>query len=186
MRLTQIAILKQSRQDIRTETVGECESAGDVSISERVPDEICCNNRIIPKGNRRWTDSLLSLAFALYASSAKAFRSVRLLMPLPPVSQLYQLLGPRLPFLKDCLTTLEGITSVCQVWRNRKNIPPDDIIHAILARDSTSFKLFIKPTEVFSAVSVNLKLKLKYSLTGLNGASEMNEIFYVQPFRLII
>jgi hypothetical protein len=94
----------------------------------------------MPKGNRRWTDLLLSLAFVLYALSAKAYRFVRLLMPLRSVSQLYQRLGPKIRFLKDRLTTLDGIASVCQAWRNRENIPPDDIIHVILACDAASFK----------------------------------------------
>jgi hypothetical protein len=42
-------------------------------------------------------------------------------------------------------------------------------------------KPFTKPTEVFSAVSLNLKVKFKYSLTELNGASKMNDVFAVQP-----
>jgi hypothetical protein len=45
-------------------------------------------------------------------------------------------------------------------------------------------KLFIKPTEVSSAVSLNLKLKPKYSLTELKGASKMNDMFAVQLFSI--
>jgi hypothetical protein len=45
-------------------------------------------------------------------------------------------------------------------------------------------KLFIKPTEVFSAVSLNLKLKLKYSSTELNGARKMNDISAVELFSI--
>jgi hypothetical protein len=60
-----------------------------------------------------------------------------------------------------------------------------DPLHALKCqRCRLKNKLFIKPTEVFSAVSLNLKLKLKYSLTELNGASKMNDIFAVQLFSI--
>jgi hypothetical protein len=47
-------------------------------------------------------------------------------------------------------------------------------------------KMFTGPTKIFSAVSLNLKLRPKYSLTELNGASKMNDIFAVQFFLLVI
>jgi FtsZ-interacting cell division protein YlmF len=116
----QNAIMKQSGQEIRTETPGEREPTGGIALSERVSDEICCNIRIMRKGNRRCTDLLSGLAFVLYASSAKVCRFVRLLIPLLSMPLLYQRLGSKIRFLKDRITTLDGIASVCQTWRTRK------------------------------------------------------------------
>jgi hypothetical protein len=307
----QIENLKQYTQDTQTHNVIEYEAAKGISLCDLVLGELCENNNIVCKRSRRWSDLLMSLAFVLYASSAKAYRFVKMLMPLPSVSQLYQRLGPKLRFLKEGLTDITKIESICEQWRRQQAISPDETIHVILGCDAASFKaeeingqqcascfaflvmplnpqfstcvchlcpwesgamgevaglamckrvieelekchvnvvsvatdgdrsyliyqqnifkhyesrlnrsleelsdlavascsqrpwwladplhalkcqrcrlknfLFIKTTELFTAASLNLKLNLKHSLTNLEGASKMNDIFAIQLFSL--
>lgn len=112
----------------------------DSALSEMVMNEIWENGRIMSPSHRTWSNHLITLAFVFYAASAKAYRFVRKLMPLPSVSQLYQRIGPKLRFLQTCLTSIDRIGLICESWRLQEEIPPNELVHAILGCDAASYK----------------------------------------------
>jgi hypothetical protein len=136
----QIHFLRRPRQNVTHLNVVEREYETCTSMGDAVLREICENNAVVPSDNRRWSNQLISLAFVLYASSAKAYRFLKGIMPLPAVSLLYQRLVPRLHFLKDRLTATDGVGPICEAWRQQHGISPDETIDVILGCDAASFK----------------------------------------------
>jgi hypothetical protein len=137
---TKIGKLK-SRISCLEKRIEESRSVQPVSAN-KVLNEIFTNDITDQKSKkgRRWSEFLISLAFVLYATSAKAYRFVKKLLSMPSVSQLYERLGPKLNFLKNRLTNMRGIELICMHWRQMHNIARDLIIDAVLAVDAASFK----------------------------------------------
>jgi hypothetical protein len=134
-------MLKQRAQEVKDLDAAKCEPGTSVPISEIVLGEICRKHAVLVKDNRGWSNRLVCLAFVLYVSSAKAYRFVKAIMPLPSVSQLYQRMGQKLRFLKDRLTAIDGIGEICEAWRQKEAIPTDAVIVVILGSDVASFRV---------------------------------------------
>jgi regulator of replication initiation timing len=105
--------------------------------------EMISNQRIADrhgKHARIWSTYFLSVAFVLYSTSAKNYRILKQLLPMPSISTLYRRFAPKLNFLKNNLTNYDGIRFLCDKWKEKDNIRRDLIVHAVLAFDAAVFK----------------------------------------------
>jgi regulator of replication initiation timing len=113
-----------------------------VAGENRVLAEIVRNDAVQDKRQRKWSREMISMAFILYAASAKCYKMMGNLFAMPAVSVLYQRVGTQLTFLKNQFTELPGIELITRKWRIQisDQILPSGTIDVILAMDAASFR----------------------------------------------
>lgn len=87
-----------------------------------------------------WSNYFISLAFVLYATSARAYRYVKRLIRMPAVSTIYERIGPRLNLMKSNLGSLTSLSEIVTEWQISRGIDPDLVIDAVLGCDAAKFQ----------------------------------------------
>jgi hypothetical protein len=113
-----------------------------------VLEEVYRNSKLIgtEATHRTWSPTALSMCYAVYGTSPAAYKLVRRIFPLPAVSTLLEVVGPRLKRERQCLTTPAGIPVLVRKWRKKHALDNDSVIDAILGCDAANFSPTRLPT----------------------------------------
>jgi hypothetical protein len=107
---------------------------------------------------REWSSSAISLSFVLHATYAKAYRFVKWLFALPLIALSYKRMSAIIKFNENNLLVMENIARAVQRWRHQWDITPNEIVHAVLARDAAVFNPEMLPQFLYPKLSNNMHL----------------------------
>jgi hypothetical protein len=103
--------------------------------------QICRNTELqgeLEKTRQR-SSSVTSLSFVLRATCAKAYQFVKWSFALPSITLISKRMSAIIKFNKDNLLAMENIHRAVERWRQRWDIAPNEIVHAVLAGDAAVF-----------------------------------------------